>query len=47
MITYNDICEADENNPLVFFYFPQNTEGRFLIASDEIAMLRRVNDNLQ
>jgi hypothetical protein len=26
MITYNDIYEAAENNPLVFFYFPQSIE---------------------
>ncbi|MFH1151727.1 MAG: hypothetical protein V1788_01220 [Nanoarchaeota archaeon] len=26
MITYKDIYEAAENNPLVFFYFPQSTE---------------------
>jgi len=28
-----------ENNPLVFFDFPQSTERRFLIASLEIAWL--------
>ncbi len=39
MITYNDLYEAAENNPLVFFYFPQNTERQFLIASYEIALL--------
>jgi hypothetical protein len=39
MITYNDIYEAAENNPLVFFYFPQSIERQFPIASDEIALL--------
>jgi hypothetical protein len=39
MIAYNDIYEAAENNPLVFFYFPQSTERQFLIASNEIALL--------
>jgi len=39
MITYNDIYEAGENNSLVFFNFPQNTERQFLIASGEIAFL--------
>jgi len=39
MITYNDIYEAAENNPLVFFDFPRSTERQFLIASGEIAML--------
>lgn len=39
MITYNDIYEAAENNPLVFFDFPQNIERQFLNASCEIATL--------
>jgi hypothetical protein len=39
MITYNDIYKAVENNPLVFFDFPQIKERRFLIASSKIAML--------
>ncbi|MBI3623705.1 hypothetical protein HY212_06535 [Candidatus Pacearchaeota archaeon] len=44
MITYNDIYKAAENNPLVFFNFPQSTERRFLIALDEIAsLLQEVN----
>jgi len=39
MITYNDIYEAAENNPLVFFNFPQSAKRQFLIASDKIALL--------
>ncbi len=39
MITYNDIYEAAENNPLVFFDFPLSVERRSLIASEEIALL--------
>ena len=39
MIIYNEIYEAAENNPLVFFYFPQSTERQFPITSSEIATL--------
>jgi len=35
MITYKDLYEVAENNPLVFFDFPQSTERWHLfIASD-------------
>jgi len=39
MITYNDIYESAKRNLLVSFDLPQNTERRFLIASEEIALL--------